>query len=157
MHLPLQKMKGDFVQIWGKCQAAIIQLSCNVSDVKQLSVRCHVTRDVMTHDPKRWLTLTFLRLTMTRLHDSSLTPYQHDSLNMIHEHLTRYDSIWLTPLVYILERPKETALSSSSLWIQVDLKPPTQTEQCATKTLNETLGFIRKPLGLDPHSWLKYN
>ena len=53
MHLPLQKRKGDFVQIWGKCQAAIIQLSCNVSDVKQLSVRCHVTRDVMTHDPKR--------------------------------------------------------------------------------------------------------
>jgi len=43
MHLPLQKGKGDFVQIWGKCQAAIIQLSCYVSDVKQLSVKCQAT------------------------------------------------------------------------------------------------------------------
>ncbi len=43
MLLPLQKGKGDFVQICGKCQTAVIQLSCHMSDVKQLSVKCQTT------------------------------------------------------------------------------------------------------------------
>src|SRR5713226_1642190 len=43
MHLPLQKGKGDLVQIMGKCHTAVIQLSCHMSDVKQLSVKCQAT------------------------------------------------------------------------------------------------------------------
>ena len=64
------------------------------------------------------------------------------------------DSIWLIPHVYIPFYQGETAPSLSSLWIQVDLKPQTQIEQHAIRTLNGMKGFTQRPLELDSRSWL---
>jgi hypothetical protein len=43
IHLPLPKREKDLVQIWEKCQAAVMQLSCQMSSNCQINVSCQAT------------------------------------------------------------------------------------------------------------------
>ncbi len=103
------------------------------------------------------VTHSFLCMTHI-IHNNSRDVTHSDPIYMTHHYdsntwldTTQYDS--LSSYIYG-STIGETALSSSSLWIQVDLKPQTQTEQWVTETLNRMLGLMQKPLGLKFRSQL---
>ena len=73
-----------------------------------------------------------------------LTPYPHDSSLWFMNSMTWYNSLWLNPLVYILwwmigDSPKLIFLVNTGR-----LEAPDQIEQCASETLNGTLGLLQK-------------